>query len=72
VERRASSFGSLAIKPLTKSRARNTVAGGQFNDAVRRRFEKAAERQGGEALPDDLGEKTILRARKSISATDWD
>lgn len=32
---------------------------------------KAAERHGGEAAPDVLGEKTILRARKSISATDW-
>jgi len=34
------------------------------------RFAKAAERQGGAAEPNALGENTMFKARKSRSATD--
>lgn len=70
VDRRASSLGSFVIRPPTKSSTRKIVAGGQLSEAVNRRLAKAAERHGGEAVPELLGEKTILRARKSMSATE--
>jgi len=53
-----------------KSRARNVTAGGQWRDAVRSRLANAAERHGGAAAPKVRGEKTVLRARNSMSATD--
>lgn len=70
VDRRASSFASLARSPPTKSSARKAAAGGQCKHAVRRRFAKAAERQGGAAAPNVRGEKTIFKARNSISITE--
>lgn len=70
VQSRASSLGSLATRPPTKSSTRRTVVGGQLRDAVSKRLAKAAERHGGETAPDVRGEKMIFSARKSISATD--
>lgn len=61
---------SLAIRPPTKSRVRRVVAGGQWREALRSRLAKAAERQGGAAVPNVRGENTMFNARNNISATE--